>query len=358
MSTLESVPSIQTWLPVALPGLAESAMPLPSAADAVSPEAPTANATQGPWRDSLRCPKCHQPVRPASETYLCQNPSCGQHYPISRGGPVLINEDKSVFTLAEFLDNQQNVFSETSSWRSRISGLLPDLDLNPVGDAYMQRFKQELLSRFDHARILVVGGSIEGAGLACLANDPRIELVETDVTLSDKTQVICDAHDLPFADAAFHGVIVQAVLEHVLDPWRVVSELHRVLCSDGIVLADTPFIAQVHCRQYDFHRFTRLGHRRLFRHFQELDSGISGGPAVATLWTLRYFALSFCRRNWTRAAASLTLRCLLFPIKYLDLWLIHHAPANDAAMAFYFIGSKSRSPLSDQALLSQYQGGF
>lgn len=322
--------------------------------ESVAPEL----ASERSWQNALRCPKCQSTVQQQGQQVNCQNTACGQSYPISRGGPVLINEDQSVFTLAEFLDNQQNVFSENRSWRSRISGLLPDLDLNPVGDAYMQRFKAELLQRFETARVLVVGGSIEGAGLACLANDPRIELIETDVTLSDKTQVICDAHDLPFAAGAFQGVIVQAVLEHVLDPWRVVSELHRVLCQDGVVLADTPFIAQVHCRQYDFHRFTRLGHRRLFRHFQALDSGISGGPAVATLWTLRYFALSFCRRNWTRAAASLTLRCLLFPLKYLDLWLIHQAPANDAAMAFYFIGAKSPVALTDQELLSQYQGGF
>jgi len=358
MSTLESVPATQQWLPVAIPGSAAAELPILAPADAARPHAAEVAAIQRPWREALRCPKCQAAVHPAGEQVVCQNAACGQAYPLSRGGPVLIDETKSVFTLAEFLDEQTNVFSETRSWRSKISGLLPDLDLNPVGDRYMQNFKQALLDRFDKARILVVGGSIEGAGLACLANDPRIELVETDVTLSDKTQVICDAHDLPFAAGSFHGVIVQAVLEHVLDPWRVVTELHRVLCPDGVVLADTPFIAQVHCRQYDFHRFTRLGHRRLFRYFQELDSGLSGGPAVATLWTLRYFALSFCRRNWTRAAASLVLRCLLFPLKYLDLWLIHQPPANDAAMAFYFIGAKSDVPLTDQELLSQYQGGF
>ncbi len=194
--------------------------------------------------------------------------------------------------------------------------------------------------------------------MECLLDDPNIELVESDAMIGPRTRLVCDAHDLPFQDAVFHGVVVQAVLEHVLDPWRVVQEIHRVLVPSGIVYADTPFIAQVHGREYDFHRFTRLGHRRLFRNFDEMDSGISCGPAVATLWTLRYFGLSLFQSKVGRAAVSLLLRSTLFPLKYLDYWLVHRRSSIDAAMAFYFLGSKSETPLSDRDLLQQYRGGF
>ncbi len=50
--------------------------------------------------------------------------------------------------------------------------------------------------------------------------------------------LICDAHDIPFADRSFDGVIVQAVLEHVVDPFRCCEEIHRVLIPHVTKLRD------------------------------------------------------------------------------------------------------------------------
>ena len=74
--------------------------------------------------------------------------------------------------------------------------------------------------------------------------------------------VLGDAHDLPFVDAAFDAAVIQAVLEHVVDPQRVVAELHRVLREDGVLYSEVPFMQQVHEGAYDFTRYTDLGHRR------------------------------------------------------------------------------------------------
>ncbi len=82
-------------------------------------------------------------------------------------------------------------------------------------------------------------------------------------------------------DESFDGVICQAVLEHVLDPYRCVEEIHRVLRPNGLVYAETPFMQQVHGGTHDFTRFTHLGHRRLFRKFAEVDSGVVCGPGMA-----------------------------------------------------------------------------
>ena len=48
------------------------------------------------------------------------------------------------------------------------------------------------------------------------------------------------------ADASVDGVIVQAVLEHVLDPRTVAAEVERVLRPRGMVYAETPLMQQVH----------------------------------------------------------------------------------------------------------------
>lgn len=315
-------------------------------------------SVERPWRQSTRCPLCKSALEYGEQEVQCTADACQQRFPITACGPVLVDESRSLFRIQDFVEGQAGVFNDDETWRGRLSQYLPYIDWNPVAAKNFQRFKAELLQRFGTVRILVIGGGILGAGMECLLDDPNIELVESDVMVSPRTRVVCDAHDLPFVDGSFHGVVVQAVLEHVLEPWQVVSEIHRVLVPDGIVYADTPFIAQVHCQAYDFHRFTRLGHRRLFRHFSEIDSGISGGPAVATAWTLKYFALSFFESKWPRAAVSALARCTLFPLKYLDRWLIHKRGGYDAAMAFYFMGTKADQPLPDRDLIDSYIGGF
>jgi hypothetical protein len=64
----------------------------------------------------------------------------------------------------------------------------------------------------------------------------------------------------------------------------VVAEIFRVLKPNGIVYADTG--------TFDFTRFTRSGHRWLFRHFEEIDSGVSVNAGVALMWSIRYFVRS------------------------------------------------------------------
>jgi hypothetical protein len=153
-------------------------------------------------------------------------------------------------------------------------------------------------------------------------------------------------------------VVVEAVLEHVVDPARCVEEVYRVLADGGLVYADTPFMQQVHGRQYDFTRYTRLGHRRLFRRFGEVASGVSVGPGSALAWAARYFLLSFSTRPSLRAVLSGLSRLGLFWLKYFDRYLRHQTSALDAAAGFYFLGEKNCEVLSDRELVESYCGGF
>ena len=138
----------------------------------------------------------------------------------------------------------------------------------------------------------------------------------------------------------------------------MVEEIYRVLKPGGLVYADTPFMQQVHGREFDFTRFTQLGHRRLFCRFAEVDSGITCGPGVALAWSARYFLLSFFRGKTSRAVVSGFSRLAFFWLKYFDLYLVHKAAATDSAAAFYFLGEKSRLVLSDRGLIASYRGGF
>lgn len=189
-----------------------------------------------------------------------------------------------------------------------------------------------------------------------LAENTTIDLVESDVAFGPRTMLICDAHDIPFQDSSLDGVIAQAVLEHVVDPYRCCEEIHRVLKEQGVVYAETPFMQQVHAGRYDFARFTHLGHRRLFRKFEEIDSGAVCGPGMALAWSYQYFLVSFTTSRMLRALLRDFASLTSFYLKYFDYYLIDKPGAFDAASGYYFMGRKAGQVLSDQDLIKLYKG--
>ena len=68
------------------------------------------------------------------------------------------------------------------------------------------------------------------------------EITNVDIGTGDNVDIVADAAALPFKDGSFDAVVIQAVLEHVENAPKVVSEICRVLKADGIVYSETPFL--------------------------------------------------------------------------------------------------------------------
>jgi len=181
-------------------------------------------------------------------------------------------------------------------------------------------------------------------------------IIESDVYFGERTQIIIDGHHIPFKNETFDLIIFQAVLEHVADPVMCVKEAHRVLKKNGIVYATTPFMQQVHMRQYDFTRFTYLGHRRLFRAFGEIDAGIFAGTGVALGWSIRFFVKSLTNSRIIRLILETLVFILFFWLKYIDYFTSKNNGSFDGASGFYFIGQKSEVLLSDKELVKSFKG--
>ncbi len=304
----------------------------------------------------LICPACGGRLDETSSGLHCGAAGCRREYPVVDGVPLLIAEEKSVFSIVDLLAQYEAFAHPKSGLKEKIGRFIPEISKNVKAEVNYRKFVDLLPAGGAPAHVLVLGCGDLGEGMDILVSEAGIELVETDVAWSGRTALICDAHSIPFQDESFDGVVVQAVLEHVVDPYVCVAEIWRVLKKDALVYAETPFMQQVHGGAYDFTRFTPLGHRRLFRRFAEIESGAVGGGGMALAWTYQYFLMSLAATRGLRAGLKLFARLTSFWLKYLDLLLINRPGTLDAAAGVYFLGRKSQETLSDRELIGLYRG--
>lgn len=124
--------------------------------------------------------------------------------------------------------------------------------------------------------ILDIGGGIRfqkelAKYKKCFANSDYKTL---DVSEKYNPDIIGDIHNLPFKDNSIDAVICKAVLEHVYDPFKAVSEIHRVLKPRGKCFVYVPFLYPYHASRADYkdyYRYTKDGVIYLFRNFSKIE---------------------------------------------------------------------------------------
>ncbi|NGO41089.1 class I SAM-dependent methyltransferase [Streptomyces ureilyticus] len=303
----------------------------------------------------LVCPHCRSPLHAAHGVFSCTSPECPQHasagFPVIGKWPVLVDFERSVLHREDFADGAGHTRHNPLGRISRLP--------RPVRRLWKpaNRVAARNIDALVHAlpgsapTLLVVGGGTVGNGVEVVYRDPRVQVIGFDLVGSPVTQFIADAHHIPLPTASVDGVLVQAVLEHVLDPALVVAEVHRVLKNDGLVYAETPFLQQVHAGPNDFTRFTASGHRYLFRRFDELAAGPVAGPGTQLLWSVDHLV-----RGLTRSAfAGRVARLLLCWLRALDR-LVPAQYAMDDATAYYFLGRRRESEMPAAEIVAYYGG--
>jgi SAM-dependent methyltransferase len=266
--------------------------------------------------------------------------------------PVLVEFTRSILSEDEIANDhatdQANAERPSGLKHKLLSLMFPP---NAVAEKNIDRMLDILKETSANPVVLVVGGGTIGSGIDRLYHEPSVGVIGFDVFPSPMTQFIADGHQIPLRDASVDAVVVQAVLEHVLDPWQVVAEIHRVLKRDGLVYADTPFMQQVHLGPYDFTRFTESGHRYLFKKFEMIDSGVSGGSGTQLSWTIDYTGRGLFRSTFM----GTLLKAAMFWVRYLD----KIAPAAfqvDNASGVFFLGRRSEREIAPKEMVTYYKG--
>jgi SAM-dependent methyltransferase len=297
------------------------------------------------------CPICKRgSVNIERNIANCINIKCKSQFSVLDGKPVLIDFNKSVIRKENFIEKsgKSEVPRIDDKFIIKIKRIL--FGFGSITKKNLEYLEDHFQNKND-LKILIIGGGTIGSGMNNFYKVFKKNILAFDIYVNYNIHFIADAHNIPLKDKSFDFIIIQAVLEHVLNPYKVVDECRRLLKVDGLIYAETPFMQQVHEGAYDFIRFTDSGHRYLFKNFSILKSGPVAGVGTSLLWSISYFFGGLFRSIMVKNI----VRVFFFWLRYFD-FLIPDSHNIDGASGVYFIGKKSEIVLSEKEIITYYNG--
>src|SRR6266852_625083 len=113
-------------------------------------------------------------------------------------------------------------------------------------------------------KVLDVGGRLQPYRKLLERN--TVCYLAVDIKRTSLVDVVARGEELPFASGSFDLVLCTQVLQYVPEPWLVLSEIYRVLKSEGTLILSVP-AAQVQDSKEECWRFLPAGLRRLLSCF-------------------------------------------------------------------------------------------
>ena len=305
---------------------------------------------------TLICPICRSGLHFESDNIFCKSSDCTHSKdPIPLIGnriPILVNFNKTILSKETLLaTGGESLIPRTGNKYDKLKRIFwgsGEKTRNNL-DTFLTN-----LPKYEskNATILIVGGGAIGNGASKMYADKNVNILSFDIYASANTDFVADGHEIPLATGSVDAVWIQAVLEHVMYPQQIASEIYRVLGTNGIVYAETPFLQHVHEGAYDFTRFTESGHRLLFKKFRMIDSGVLAGIGTVLLWNIRYAVWGVTRSKKIAIAFSL----LMGWVRLFDN-LVPRDFNIDAASGVYFLGQKDPDhSFEDKDIIAHYRG--
>jgi len=133
-----------------------------------------------------------------------------------------------------------------------------------------------------------------------------------DIEARTGVDVVADAHELPFKDGEFQTILCSEVLEHLHTPEKAISEMYRVLETDGTLILTTRFMFPAHDVPHDYFRYTEYGMRHLFRDWEivEIIPETTNFETMAVLIHRMAFTMEFKGGKLTQAILYLLAKAV------------------------------------------------
>lgn len=204
--------------------------------------------------DFIACPACFSAVDDADDVLRCT--SCHATYPFVDGIPVLLPPyDDDV--RRRYLDNYER---------------MAEADIDNAFEVVREARHAELLKfvgDVSGSRVLDIGSSQaiylrELAAKFKLALDIALPYLHAIPVDADIALVCGDAERLPFLPGSFEVIVVADVLEHVLDPHALASQVHRIATKETRIIVEVPWEEDVTGYADDSWEFSHLRTFNLF----------------------------------------------------------------------------------------------
>lgn len=162
-------------------------------------------------------------------------------------------------------DSAAITFTTYKGW----SVTIPLLDLcddrvtHYPGTALMRRFI-DTTDAIPGAKLLDIGGRSRSQ-LDRSQAFAHAEVSVLDIHPGENVDIVADAHDMSAIPAnSFDAIYSVSVFEHLMMPWAVIPQLHRILKPGGLVMISTHQTIGMHDMPWDFWRFSDTAWDALF----------------------------------------------------------------------------------------------
>ncbi|MAG61195.1 hypothetical protein CL619_05380 [archaeon] len=251
--------------------------------------------------------------------------------------PLLKKEGEEQYSFLE-----QSEEGKVSDWFDKIKHIVKKYPkfykfliytISPVHVNFYGKVRKFLKSFPEDSLVLNIGSG---------ASDVFEGTVNVDLFPYEHVNVVCDASNLPLKDETCEGVLSIALLEHVPNPKKFVSQMHRVLKSNGRVLVFVPFMQGFHASPHDYNRWTESGCLELFFEFSDIKVTVAEGPTSAMLWIFQEWLAQLLSFGIVPLYKFLffVLMLITWPIKFLDLLLRYHPMAKNITAGFIIEAKK------------------
>ncbi|HMN24180.1 MAG TPA: class I SAM-dependent methyltransferase [Ignavibacteriaceae bacterium] len=144
-----------------------------------------------------------------------------------------------------------------------------------------------------------------------------------------KADYYYDGKIFPFDDGEFDSVVTNQVLEHIFSPDEFLSEINRVLKTDGKLLLTVPFVWDEHEQPYDYARYSSFGLKSLLNKngFEIIESrkSVNDFRVIAQLFNAYVYKIT--RKNIVLKNLSLIL--IIAPVTIIGILVSIILPRNN-----------------------------
>ncbi|MFC1495564.1 methyltransferase domain-containing protein [Thermodesulfobacteriota bacterium] len=147
---------------------------------------------------------------------------------------------------------------------------------------YVNRFVSSCLKDIK-GDVLEVGRSTYNAELV----DHATSYTCLDIGTFPDVDIVANIQNMPQVPSnSYDSILCTQVLEHTKNPFRAVSELHRILRPGGKLFLTVPFLNKIHMEPHDYWRFTEFSVAHLLSSFQRVDISKYGNTVNCVFYTL------------------------------------------------------------------------